>query len=93
MKLTSRSNRHTHALASGLDGFWVQIARCDEPFYYACVRQALAAVPQLADGLAPLGRKSAENLHSVVDMCVANLPQLDDASAGPGVVAGLAGTP
>ena len=55
--------------------------------------QALAAVPQLADGLSALGRKSAENLHSVCDMCVANLAQLEDAGAGPEVAAQLAGRP
>ena len=54
-------------------------------------RQALTAVPQLADGLSALGRKSAENLHSVCDMCVANLAQLEDAGAAPEVAAGLAG--
>ncbi len=55
--------------------------------------QALAAVPQLADGLSALGRKSAENLHSVCDMCVANLVQLEDPGAGPELAAQLAGRP
>ena len=59
---------------------------------YAFVgRQALASVPQLAGDLPPLGSKSAENLHSVCDMCIANLGQLDDAAAGAEVASGLTG--
>ncbi len=53
--------------------------------------QALATMPQLADGLSPLGSQSAENLHSVCDMCVANLGQLGSAAAGPEVAEGLTG--